>query len=298
MDYWIYADGQDESSFAYLLAREIFRYDVRASINGTDEFEELSDKHFKTISSKQDSSFIIYIGQHPRNRSNSKRTSFVVSTSFTHNGSSSSRVKYYSVIPKHDLEYQGCYLNDLIKSYSFQETIDQFENHRLGILLNNPNFTFVKKLVLEAKKHQNLVLILPLEWERIGKFMDKSIQFLPKLDLLKNASAVVVDNNKDSLIAALLNCPQILLKPKPSFKDLFKKGEIDVVNKILESTFFKQYSSRSIGPIMNEVQLMLKNHEHYASFLAKYQEIREILGAESTARNIAKDIVSNLEEQN
>ncbi len=291
MEYWICADGQDETSFAYLIAKELFRYDVRAIINGFDDFENLSKSNFNSNPPKKDSPQIIQIAK----QAEKVGSDFFLSTDLSQAPKLSYIGKIYSAMPHNSADYVGCYLNDLIKDYTFEETNERSDNHSLGILLTESDASFIDKLVREVKMCQYLGLILPIELRKGNRVADKSIRFLSKLDLLKNASMVIVDNDYDSLKAAILNCPQILLKPRTSLKNLFKKEDVNILNRLLKSNHFKKYSSRSIDLMLKDVQSLLKDHESYAFVLSHYQEVREILGAESTARNIAKDIISSLE---
>ena len=295
MKYWIYAEGADEVEFALLLAKEIFRFDVRAQINGSDKFEGLEKHKLAKLPIKTYPECFIYVGGKPLGyKKLPNATRFFVSTNLSQVQPIPLKDKFYTAVPRNEGCYLGCYLNDLIKNYTFQNDDSSNEIHEIGLLLSNTKPSRLDHLIKKLNHGTRLKFILPLKYQDV-KFGDYTIEFLSDLDLLKKSSVVILDNVSDSLKATLLNCPQIVVKSLPFWSTLFMKGEVNILNSLLNSDVFVNYSIKSIDNIVDTVNSTLNNHEAYASVLAQYQKIKNILGAELASRNIAKDIISNLE---
>ncbi len=297
MKYWISAEGFDQVSFAYLLAKEIFRFDVRAHINLKENSEELNRRDFSLTPDKQKAyGCFIRIGDKYINTTNQKKIrKYFISTRLSKLKAIPGIEQQYAAIPDTAFGYKGCYLSDLIKAHSFKEIKDSLENYTIGILLKNAKFRSIDKIIQKVKKNaKNLQFILP-ETFKYKKTNNAIIEYQPELDLLKNSSLVILDNDYNSLKATLLNCPQIRIKATSFFNKVLKQNRGMILNDLLKKNFFTDYSIHSHEQINDEVHHLLGDHKYYASFLSEYQKIRNLLGVEPTARNLAREIVDSLE---
>ncbi len=295
MKYWISAEGSNETTFAYLLAKEIFRFDVRALINGRRELEELHIDDFRQSISVDDLQCFVRIGKNfKRPRIGRSIESFFISTNLL-KLNSTQNIHHFAPVPSSNINYLGCYLNDVIKAYSFKNIVDRPNRHVIGILMSNSSSSLTEKIVEALMAETDYGFVLSKSMQGI-KITSEAISYEEEFDLLRNASLVILEDNDSSLKAALLNCPQIFLKSGFFIEKFIGRNKRSIVNSLLGEPFIAR-TKRSINDIKSATNTLLNDHESYASFLSEYQKMKDVLGIEPTARKLAKEIVTLLEDK-
>lgn len=114
--------------------------------------------------------------------------------------------------------------------------------------------------------------------------------------LLKQSNVVIVDSQRKSMEAALLNCPQVTVAGKAGFLGSTKQWE-PLINQVTEQNLVKNISLTKKDLIEAELDLILNNHEYCAEVLSGYQLFKDRVGMQPVARNIAQKITEWLEEK-
>ena len=225
MNYGVINVDKLKSTFDRFLSLQLHRLDIRAVINGKENPEELTEDDFRNSRKAYDVDCQVIIGERFNLRKVNQKTKTVFfSTSLKRREKNIKADRKFSTIPRKGFEYVGCHLNDEVKNHDFSDS-PFLDIQSIGLLTSEKS---IMRLLPVIKEIGNYGILLPKHLE--GKFNSngKNIQFQHEFDVLKNANIVLIDNNEDSLKAALLNCPQVFIDSRSIIdKITFPKGVSD-----------------------------------------------------------------------
>ena len=321
MNYLILANSGSSIQYAHLLIDEILRYDVRASIfiNHNRSISEYSESgvDFSTdgraiklkILKEYSFDLIIIIGSAfseklvKRLRSVGRKVCFFQITLDYLEGyktclaATSCFDKVFVDIPfnlKSDKVHQiGSYQSDLIRKYDFSSS--NADGLNIGILVRHgKNLSKLSKLKERLAKE-----IKDCRWHfysdtnqkefRISGLSGKRDELSSsKLNLFKNANAVIVDSEEDSITAALMNCPQISISGKQGLFGLLPSRKI-LVNEVIGKKTIVGLKHTQYDLIKTELTRILNDHEYCASMLTDYQEFKRKAWNKARYQNCCSD---------
>lgn len=325
MKYLVVTDTPESQDFAKLLIEEIRRFDVRSEIfvnkrRKVEKYDETNhefdSKHSSIkrqylISQKFD--LLIVVGEAFEAKLISKLKSIGTKTCYfqvTRDLSDGKRVnkqatrhfdKVFTDLPVYEshpnLECIGHFMSDVIRKHHFSENDSMMLN--IGLLINQRKNTskstrFIKEF---SKRHDCKWVIGGNARERLKSNTDsiKNIEISDNnLDLLKKVNAVIVDSEKDSICAALLNCPQISISGR--YAPLSYSKRKSLINEVLNETLLNVYSPGETHQLENELKLLLNDHEYCASMMAGYQKFKDTVGTQPVCRMAVGKMIEWLEE--
>lgn len=303
MNYLIYANQEDTIAFASILAKEIFRFDIRAVVNTAGSYEALERGLFEP-DFESESDVLISIGFPLKSSLFRKAKAFGVKTlliAASHSVQSSRNRRYdltFSYLPIPDgVRYEGNYHVDLVKQ-------QQFEGEQSGLTIgfifdaSFNQFRSFKRLLRQIHERFPKASILVSDKQIASRLESKSFggmkpTFRSTYEILQFANAVIVVGEDSSLKAALMNCPQIYVAHERGF---FRAKQAPLISQLLGRKVLKSFSIRKANEIALELDLILSNHEYSASMLSDYQEVFIKLGGLPAARNMAQKIIDWIEE--
>lgn len=308
MRYFISAVSKDGKRFAKILAAELFRFDIRAQINGFDELD-LFDSGSKNVPAFDAKEYDLVIQIGPQLDAQILRKAIryrikscliaIDSTNLKTNSVNKFDLVYWDIpIDSPKINYVGNYFLDLMNAHEYRE-LPPSANYRLGFLSSDPQLDRgTLKLLKELRYKYKEAKLFINEQSYVSKEL-KNVNFIvdSELNILKNCNLTITTNNTFSLKSALLNCPQVNIYSynKLGFRRLFKSKSHLPVNQLLKKEVIPSFSSKKIPLIMDEIDQILTDHQYCARMMSDYQDIRAQLQSPA-ARNMAKEIVDFMED--
>lgn len=326
MNYLIIVNSEEAIAYAEPVLEAIQRHDVRASFykpigKTLAEHSEHSDfsTAFKTPSKEElkrrELDMVIFVGE-SFDRKLARRIKeldilncFLLITASPDKGqkafSQASQIfdQIFTDVPIYpeceNSEQVGLYMSDVFRRSTFE---NEDELLTIGMLIddkkNLKNFIDFSKSY--SKKHSECRWIVGGKaYTGDGNEYFKRQNIIVQEDtfqLLKQANAVIVDNQRKSMEAALLNCPQVTVAGKAGFL-VSTKQWLPVINQVTKQNLIKNILSTKKDLIEDELDLILNNHEYCAEVLSGYQLFKDRVGMQPVARNIAQKITEWLEEK-
>ncbi|WP_462248017.1 hypothetical protein [Ekhidna sp.] len=314
MRYLVNITSEVAVEYASLLLSEILRFDVRAEIDLNQSgqvisYEEAdlkcSKKPIKKSKLKRSYDLILVIGDDFNNAflSDCKKCFIQVTTNFKEGKKINIKAlnsfdRVYTDLPSYSKKniHIGHFFNDVIRKHNFEEQTSDLPV--IGISLTSKrNLDKVAKLVREASRKVDCTWSIYRNGIDINKLQNlEKVDFVSsQLDQLKNSAICIVDSELNSIASTLLNCPQITISSNIGFLGL-RKSKALIINELLDEGLLRSFSSNQIEDIIDEIQLILNDHEYCASMLTAYQRFKEKVGTGPVIRETARDIVEWIEE--
>lgn len=308
MRYFLRVDSQDGEQFAQILAEELFRFDIRARINGFDDIDLFkSGNHNKIGLAPNEYDIFIQLGHQvdtgllKKTRKFGKKSCFIAidSTQLKVKSVNKFDLVYWDIpMDSPKIKYIGNYFLDQMNAHEYRE-LPPSTKYRLGFLssdrqLDRRTLKLLRELSNKYKEAEifiNEPSYVPKELENVNVIVDS------ELNILKNCNLAITTNNIFSLKSALLNCPQVNIYSNHGigFSALFQNKSHLLVNQLLKKEVIPSFSIKKIPLIMDEIDKILVDHQYCATIMSEYQNVRAQLQSPA-ARNMAKEIVDFMED--
>ncbi len=221
-------------------------------------------------------------------------------------------VDYYKK-KKFEVDYVGNPLIDAIKDHEFDHSFQVKEEvAHIAVLPGSrkqeisASVEVIRQVAKQAPDYQFLIAgvdnvdnDLYAPYRRIP---NADVIFDKTYEILKKANAAIVTSGTATLETALLNCPQVVVyraNPVSIFivRLLVKIKWVSLVNLIAQKEVVKELIQENYNAkaVLEELNLMLNDHQYCAGIMGDYQELRDKIGAEAASKKAAGMLVNWLE---
>lgn len=297
MKYIISAEGPIARHLSELLTLELARFDIRAEIQVLDWHKSIISKALRSfnpdllivIGSKKGASIIRLAKSRKVKTCFFYQSLFDGSTGGVSSFNADNADKYYS-----DLPIKG-------KSDAFiGSLLYEFVRRQESSLEPDPQTSLVSILTAsksEMKHAQNLAEKLSKKVPNIDfKSINVTDDINRAIEMARNSNAMIAMHKLSNMLAVFTNCPVINVYRNSLFN---KSGnENSIINSLLEKEAITSVPINRAAQIADEIDRTLNDHQHCASIMDSYQQLKSMIGMAPVARKAAQEIVDWLEEDN